>query len=265
MSFLSSVFELGKKAVKFLSGDSIGANIAKTVISGLAVKKINKAITRPTVVPPAAAREPERGIPVDEGVRLQVDPDPNHAVPVVYGTATLGGAITDVHLEAQNTLYVVFTICERTGVKLSDGQQSVITFDEIRLNDQRVIFKTGGQTVDSTVDRDGAVDNSADGLIEIRCFNNGSNSPVRPQGFNSGGNIQPASQFIPTWTSTDTMDQLVFVVVKFTYNRDRGVTRIPEISIRVSNSMRLPGDCVRDYMTNTRYGAGIPPQEIYSE
>lgn len=264
MSFLSSVFELGKKAVKFLSGDSIGANIAKTVVSGLAVRKINKAITRPTVVPPAAAREPERGIAIDEGVRLQVDPDPNHAVPVVYGTATLGGAITDVHLEAQNTLYVVFTICERTGVKLSDGQQSVITFDEIRLNDQRVIFKTGGQTVDSTVDRDGNVDNSADGLIEIRCFNNGSNSAVIPTG-SAGGNTQSAINFIPTWTSTDTMNQLVFAVVKITYNRDRGITRIPEVAFRVSNTMKLPGDCIRDYMTNTRYGAAIPPQEIYSE
>lgn len=264
MSFLSSVFELGKKAVKFLSGDSIGANIAKTVVSGLAVRKINKAITRPTVVPPAAAREPERGIAIDEGVRLQVDPDPNHAVPVVYGTATLGGAITDVHLEAQNTLYVVFTICERTGVLLSNGQQSVITFDEIRLNDQRVIFKTGGQTVDSTVDRDGNVDNSSDGLIEIRCFNNGSNSAVIPAGF-SGGNTQSAINFIPIWTTTDTMDQLVFAVVKITYNRDRGITRIPEVAFRVRNTMKLPGDCIRDYMTNTRYGAAIPPQEIYSE
>jgi hypothetical protein len=26
--------------------------------------------------------------------------------------------------------------------------------------------------------------------------------------------------------------------------------------------MTLPGDCVFDYMTNTRYGAGIPKEEI---
>lgn len=264
MSFLSSVFELGKKAVGFLSGDSLGANIAKTVISGLAVRKINRAVTRPTVVPPVAARDPVRGIAIDEGVRLQVDPDPEHAVPVVYGTATLGGAITDVQVVALNTLYAVFTICERTGVLLSNGQQSVITFDEVRLNDQRVIFKTGGQTVDFTVDRDGNIDNSADGLIEIRCFNNGSNSAVIPTGF-SGGNTQSAINFIPGWSSTNTMDQLVFAVVKITYNRDQGIAGIPEVSFRVSNTMKLPGDCIRDYMTNTRYGAAIPPQEIYSE
>jgi hypothetical protein len=28
--------------------------------------------------------------------------------------------------------------------------------------------------------------------------------------------------------------------------------------------MTLPGDCLNDYMRNTRYGAGIPDAEIYS-
>jgi hypothetical protein len=260
MSFLSDVFELGKQAVSWFTGDSVGANIAKTVASGFVLNQVTKSINRDSAVPQAAVR----GVVIDEGARLQVNPDPEHAIPVVYGTATLGGAITHVEVIQKNTLYAVFTISERTGVKLSDGQQSSISFDEIRVNDQRVVFKAGGQVVDYTLDRDGNIDNSLNDLMEIRCFNNGSSSPVQPVG-TSGGNMATAFDFLPSWTSTDTMTNLAFVVIKLTYNRDRGVTRIPLMSFRVSNSMRLPGDCIRDYMTNTRYGAGIPAQEIYSE
>jgi hypothetical protein len=260
MSFLSDVFELGKQAISWFTGDSVGANIAKTVASGYVLNQVTKSINRDSAVPQAAVR----GVVIDEGARLQVNPDPEHAIPVVYGTATLGGAITHVEVIQKNTLYAVFTICERTGVKLSDGQQSVFSFDEIRVNDQRVVFKAGGQVVDYTLDRDGNIDNNLNDLLEIRCYNNGSSSPVQPVG-TSGGSTQSAFNFLPSWTSSDTMNNLVFVVIKLTYNRDRGVTRIPNMSFRVSNSMRLPGDCIRDYMTNTRYGAGIPAQEIYSE
>jgi hypothetical protein len=31
----------------------------------------------------------------------------------------------------------------------------------------------------------------------------------------------------------------------------------------IENSMKLAGDCLYDLMTNTRYGAGINPEEIY--
>jgi hypothetical protein len=60
------------------------------------------------------------------------------------------------------------------------------------------------------------------------------------------------------------MSNLVFAVVRLTYDSDKGVTSIPNMQVRVKNTMTLPGDCVYDYMTNTRYGAGIPPGEIYS-
>lgn len=265
MSFLSDVFEIGKKAVKFFSGDSIGANVAKTVASGFLLNRVTKSINKDTARPSAAATSEIRGTVIDEGVRLQVEPDPNQSIPVVYGRASLFGAITHVEIQNRSTLYAVFVISERTGVRLSDGVQSQFTFRNIRINDQRVIFKTGGQIVDFTLDRSGAVDRSLDGLVEIRCFDNGSNSAVRPQGHNSGGNMEAAHQFIPTWSSSDSMNQLVFAVVQITYNRERGTTSIPNINFEVENSMTLPGDCINDYMTNTRYGAGIPPQEIYSE
>jgi hypothetical protein len=119
--------------------------------------------------------------------------------------------------------------------------------------------------VDYTLDRGGAIDNSLNDLVEIRCYNNGSNSAVRPVGYNSGGNFEAAWEFIPSWGNSDTMNNLVFAVARITYNREKGITSIPNISFEVRNSMSLPGDCIYDYMTNTRYGAGIPAEEIYSE
>jgi hypothetical protein len=61
------------------------------------------------------------------------------------------------------------------------------------------------------------------------------------------------------------MSDLVFAVVQITYSRENGITALPNMRFHLRNSMTLPGDCMLDYMTNTRYGAGIPAEEIYSE
>ena len=59
------------------------------------------------------------------------------------------------------------------------------------------------------------------------------------------------------------MSDLVFAVIEITYNSSNGVTKAPSsVEFHVSNSMTMPGDCIYDYMTNTRYGAGIPVTEI---
>lgn len=265
MSFFSDIVELGRSALDWLGRDTIGSNLARTAISGLILNQTQKSITAANAQSAAAASTALRGQVIDDQARLQVTPDTAHAIPVVYGTATLGGAITHVESQNYSTLYVVFTLCEVTGTKLSDGLASSFQFDEIRINDQRVVFAAGGQVVQYTLDRSGAIDNSLDGLVEIRCYANGSANPVRPVGYASGGTLESAWDFIPTWTNTDTMNNLVFAVVRLTYNSQRGVTGIPNISFQITNSMTLPGDCIQDYMTNTRYGAGIPIEEIYSE
>jgi len=56
----------------------------------------------------------------------------------------------------------------------------------------------------------------------------------------------------------------VFVAIKMNYNKDKGLTRIPTFRFKLTNTMTMPGDCIYDYMTNTRYGAGIDATEIYS-
>jgi hypothetical protein len=59
------------------------------------------------------------------------------------------------------------------------------------------------------------------------------------------------------------MDKLAFALVRVEYNKEKSVTSLGEIEFKMNNTMFEPGDCVYDYMTNTRYGAGIPESEIY--
>ena len=73
-----------------------------------------------------------------------------------------------------------------------------------------------------------------------------------------------ARDLMPTWTANHAMTDLVFALVRVEYNKERNVTSLGDIEFKLTNTMTLPGDCVNDYMRNTRYGAGIPDAEIYS-
>jgi hypothetical protein len=59
------------------------------------------------------------------------------------------------------------------------------------------------------------------------------------------------------------MTNLCFALIRIDYNREKNVTGLGDIKFVIENSMTKPGDCLYDYMTNTRYGAGISAEEIY--
>jgi hypothetical protein len=69
---------------------------------------------------------------------------------------------------------------------------------------------------------------------------------------------------MPGWDSAKTMDQLIFAVVELTYDKTKGVTALGKWNFEITNTMTQPGDCLYDYMTNTRYGVGIDPGAIQS-
>ena len=253
MSFLSNLFDIGKSVLGVFSGNSIGSQLARAAGSAFVLSQVSKSVNKSNNTAPT----------IDPGVRLQTPADTNYRVPVVYGTTQLSGAMTAVEMANSNKdLYVVYTLCERTGIKLSNSTQSVISFDAVYINDQVATFKADGITVDYTTDRNGVQDISLRDLVQIRCYNNGSANNVFPTG--ASGTPQTAYDFIPLWTSTDTMDLTVFAAIKMSYNKDKGLTKIPTFRFKLTNTMTMPGDCVLDYMTNSRYGAGIDPAEIYS-
>jgi hypothetical protein len=154
------------------------------------------------------------------------------------------------------------TVCEKTGDLYSDGSASVIKFQDIYWNDQRIVFDTDGTTALYTVDRDSNVDYSIQGLVKIWCYSGNSDSPVEIDSAPDAVLTTPAYLQMPNWTDEHDMNDLVFAIVEVNYNRDKNVTSIPTITFHMTNTMTMPGDCLYDYMTNTRYGAGIATAEI---
>jgi hypothetical protein len=253
MSFLSGLQAVGS----WLGGKSVGSQLARTAILAYAVNRMTASVNADNQS--SAATESNNP---DYGARLQVDPDPEHKIPIVYGMTHLGGIITDAQASNSNQVitYAV-TIAEKTGIKLSDSVQSTFTFNDVYMNDQRIVFKADGITVDYTTDRDGNIDYSAQDLIKVYCFVGDSTSPVVPSGY-TNNSLQNAYAVMPGWDLTYMMNDLIFALVRVTYNKDKGITNIPNMKFQITNSMTKPGDCLYDYMTNTRYGAGIPSTEI---
>lgn len=258
MSFIDTLFDWGKSAVNWFSGDTLGAGLARTAVTGLALNQITKSINRENASDSNQTKTP------NPGVRLQVEPDTTHSIPVVYGRAVVGGAVTDaVITNANQTMFYCLTLSERTGVKLSDSTQSEIRFRDIYWNNERLIFESDGITVSQTVDLTGTVNTDAAGKIRVYCYNNGSTSPVVPQGY-TNGSLDVAYDIFPNWTSNHAMSELVFVIIRVDYSAENNINGLGEWRFTLDNTMFMPGDCLYDYMINARYGAGIDSAEISS-
>jgi hypothetical protein len=74
------------------------------------------------------------------GNRQQVPPATDNKLPVVYGSAWLGGTITDLSISENNQeLYYVISLCEVT-----DNGNDTITFGDVYWGGKKVVFKDSG-------------------------------------------------------------------------------------------------------------------------
>ena len=244
MSFLSGI----KKVFGFLTGDGIGSTLVRAAIAGFALRKLSQSAIK--------ANETTANENIDEGVRLQVTPGTQNKIPVLYGTAFFGGIITDAELSSNNqTMYYCITLAEKTGYG-TDSTGSTYTFKDVYWNDQRVVFKTDGFTLDYTVDRDGTVDTSGSGLVKIYCYAGDSESPQAPEGY-TNGSLPNAYAVMPSWTANHQQESLIFAIVEVTYNREKNITSLGNLKFEIDNSLTQPGHVLFDYMNNNIYGAGI--------
>jgi hypothetical protein len=256
MSFLDDIVDVGSSVWSAITGPGVGAGIARAGALGYMLKEVTASINKDNQKPEAATTNKP-----DPGVREQVDPDTNHAIPVVYGTAVLGGIVTDAVLSPDNkTMWYCITICEKTGNLLS-GTPSTITFEHIYWDQNEILFQSDGITAASFRSEDEVVSTNPANLVKIYCFSGGSTSPVAPLGFPDGG-LANAYALFPNWTSNHTMNNLVFALIRVEYDKEKGITGIGNIEFKMKNSMTDPGDVINDYLTNSRYGAGIAAEEI---
>lgn len=243
---------------------TIGVLLVRTAVTALVSYALNRSISK---------NQSATGF--DAGARQMLSPATNHKIPVVYGAAYLGGAITDAQLvDSNKTMWVCLTISEKTGKLFSTGSDAVYTFNECYRNADQVFFQADGITVAKTRDADGNEDTSMAGLIKIYMYagSGASANQLTPDAAScvSAPTITPvdAWSIFPDWTApvgttpNENMSDLVFALVRVDYNRDKNVTSIGDYQFNIINSMSLQGDVIFDYATNTRYGAGIRLAEI---
>jgi hypothetical protein len=251
MSLFSGLLNIGKSVSNFFKGNSLGATLAKTAASALALRAVTSSINRQN-------KPNERP---DPGVRLQLNPNVDNRIPVVYGKTIFGGDLIDAYMSTnKKTMWFVLVLSEMTGTKIN-GEPSVIRFRRIFLDGLELKLKSDGITADRLQDSEGNTDDSIDGLIKIYCYSGNSSKPVVPVGF-TNASLQDARNVIPNWDSTKAMNELVFAIVEITYNKEKRITNLGEFRFELENTIALPGDVLFDYMTNPRYGAGIPAGDI---
>lgn len=196
------------------------------------------------------------------GSRLQVAPAGDNKVPVVYGSAYVGGIITDLSITQDNQkLFYVLTLAECTNTE-QGGTPDTYTFGDVYWGGKKVVFDgTDQYKVASLYDEStGLYDTSVAGKLEFYLYSNGSNSPVNSS--LSAINVMSSSGLVYTWDGNKLMSNAAFAIIKITYSQKANLTGIQQTKFQITNSRTKPGDCFYDYLTSARYGAAISESNI---
>lgn len=197
------------------------------------------------------------------GNRQQLPPAGDNKIPVVYGSAYVGGIITDLTISEDNQdIYWVLALSEVTNTE-TGGTPDVITFGNVYWGGKKVIFSTtAGELYKVTGLLDESTNETQDisGYMDIYLYNNGSNSPTNSS--STAIQIMSSSNLIYKWNAAKLMSNCAFAIVHLKYNQDRNLTGLSQTRFQLTNARSAPGSCFLDYLTSTRYGAAIPLANI---
>lgn len=196
------------------------------------------------------------------GSRAQVPPAGDNKMPVVYGSAYVGGIITDLSITSDNqTLYYVLALAEVTNSE-SGGTPDTYSFGNIYWGGKLCVFDVTNQyqVTGLTDESTGLTNTGVSGKLEIYTYKNGSSNPVNSS--LSAITVMSASGLTYQWDATKLMTNAAFAIVKIVYNSAAGLTGLQQTKFQITNSRTKPGDCLLDYLTSVRYGAAIPLAKI---
>jgi hypothetical protein len=196
------------------------------------------------------------------GSPTQVPPAGSNKVPIVYGTAYVGGIVTDLSITSNNQkLFYVMTLCEVTNTE--PGQTpDTINFGFVYWGGKRCIFdgvdqyKVIGLLDEST----GVTDYAVSGRLNIYLFRNGSSSGVNTA--QTAIQIMSNGDLVYQWDASKLMTNAAFAIIEMTYSQTANLTSLQATRFQVTNSRTNPGDCIADYLQSTRYGAALSTSQI---
>lgn len=191
------------------------------------------------------------------GNRVTLPPATDYKLPVVYGQAWLGGAVTDTSITSNNqTLFACISLCEVTG-----NGADTITFGNIYWGGKRVKFDPVDTTkVIALVDDSNNEEIDVTGLLYFYLYKNGSANPVNTN--KTAIEIMQFNGLTYIWDDNKLMSNCAFAIVRIAFNPGKGLTGIAQTRFQITNSRSAPGDCFYDYLTNDVYGAAIPTAQV---
>jgi hypothetical protein len=255
---------MGGFVVAAVFGEVFAATVAGSVIA-FAINMVASSIISKIFAPdlPNAGAQAAQPNP---GNRQQLSPAGDNKLPVVYGTAYLGGIITDLSISDDNQdIYWVMSLCEVTNTQsgVSVGAPDTITFGDVYWGGKKCVFSTtAGETykVTGLLDESTGETQDVGGYMDIYLYSNGSGSPANSA--ENAINLLSADNLIYKWDSNKIMENCAFAIVHLKYNQDRNLVSLNQTRFQITNSRTNTGDCFYDYFTNERYGAAIPPARI---
>jgi len=256
-SVVTAVFNYVATALFGSAAVTAGLTVAQTVIAGV----ITGGIAIGTARAFGSFLKPDiPGIGPNPGTRIQLAPDTGNRIQVIYGDVLTSGPICDAAISNQNeTMHFFIVLGEKT-----DSGTFSLGAQGIRFGDKKLNFGSGASAhiVQSVYDANGTTENNWNGKIRVRIYAGGTASSN--QIFPSGVTPVDATTMMPHWTSTATYKatDLVFAMVELDYDAEQGLTNMDAMTFNIVNSLNSPGNVMIDYMTNDRYGAGIPTSLI---
>jgi hypothetical protein len=195
------------------------------------------------------------------GNRQQIPPAGDNKIPVIYGSAYVGGIITDLTISNDNQdVYWVFALSEVTNTE-TGGTPDTITFGNVYWGGKKCVFDGTDLTkVVGLLDESTGETQDISGYMNVYLYSNGSNNPANSS--QTAISVLSASNLIYKWDSSKLMSNCAFAIIHLKYNQDRNLTALNQTRFQLTNSRHSPGDCFLDYLTSTRYGAAIPTTNI---
>lgn len=244
--------------------------IAKTVFNIAASFLVSKLINKSS----------SKSRSTQQGGRVQLPPQTNNKIPVLYGSAFINGIVTDARListdsKTNNVMYYCLTLSEMTN-------SGTIGVDNIYWNDVKLVFENaagsqhrvlkGVKSVNGVDDyEDTNFKDGSKNLVEIRVYagNSESAQQIYPQSDKVNAyDYWPAdTDSKKYWLHADYggkhgMQGLVFAIVRVEYNQEKGFTGLPNVTFKLNSTLNNPADVWQDFMTSNRYGANVDLSEI---
>ena len=261
LGFSAPSFAIGMTIAMAITGATLATAGIGTLAIAFAVNMVVSAVISKVLYNQSQPSSEASSISPNPGNNQQVGPATDNKLPVIYGSAFVGGQVIDLSISNNNQeLYYVIALSEVTGTET--GQTlSTFTFDDIYYGGKLVNFQENGYTVESLTDQStGLVDTSVNGLIEIYLYSNGSSSPTNSPF--SAVDVMSNPYLVYQWDATKTMTNTVFAILHLSYNQTANITALQQTKFQITNNLSAPGDVIYDYLLNTRYGGAIPAYQI---